>query len=80
MQTRNARNADESLRRIMNMGSPWNVAAGQGSVNIDALIAKYEKEAFEDNEKKMQQLQENRVPREQPVDRLSKTTAAAVDS
>jgi len=63
-----------------NHGSPWNVPAGQGSVNLDVLIAKYEKEAFEAQEEKMRQLKENRVPVEQPVSDFRKVTPAAADS
>lgn len=50
----------------LNTGSPWNVPAGQGSVNIDQVIEKYQKEANEAQEKKLQQLRENKVPVEQP--------------
>lgn len=41
--------------------------AGHGSANLDELIAKYEKEAREENEKKLEQLKNNSVPVEQPV-------------
>jgi hypothetical protein len=44
------------------------------------LIAKYEKEAYEQNEKKHQELKENRVPREQPLPAFAKRTPAATDS
>ena len=60
------------LRRQFNHGSPWNVPAGQGSANIDKVIAKYEQEAFSENEKKVQQLKENNVPAEQPFEPLVK--------
>lgn len=62
--------------RQFNTGSPWNVPAGHGSVNIDKVIAKYQKEAFEENERKMEQLQADRVPAEQPVDRLIRRAPA----
>ena len=55
------------LQRMFNTGSPWNVPAGQ-TANLDELIAKYQKEAYEANEKKLQQLRENKVPAEQPYD------------
>lgn len=56
--------------RQFNTGSPWNVPAGQGRVNIDRVIEKYEKEAYEEQEKKLQQLKEGNVPREKPVEPL----------
>lgn len=62
------------------MSSPWNVPAGHGGANLDHLIAKYEKEAFEQNERKLQEVKENRVPREQPVTPFAKRTPAASDS
>jgi hypothetical protein len=64
----------------MNHGSPWNVPAGQGSVNLDAVIAKYEKEANAAQQKKLQQLRENRVPVEQEFDDFKKVAPAAADS
>ena len=64
--------------RQFNFGSPWNVPAGHGSANVDHVIAKYEKEAFEDNERKMQQVRENKVPAEQPLtDKLVKVEGTA---
>jgi hypothetical protein len=68
------------IHRIFNTGSPWNVPAGQGGANIDHLIAKYEKEAFEQNERKHQEIKENRVPREQPLKPFAKRTPAGTDS
>lgn len=53
--------------------------AGHGT-NLDGLIAKYEKEANELNEKKLKQVRENTVPREQPVVPFAKRTPAAADS
>lgn len=54
--------------------------AGQGSANLDAVIAKYRDEAFAQNEEKMREIAENRVPREQPVKSLKKLTPSALDS
>ena len=54
--------------------------AGQGGANIDHLIAKYEKEAYEQNERRHQEIKENRVPREQPLTPFAKRTPAATDS
>ena len=64
--------------RQFNSGSPYNVPAGNGSDNIDAVIAKYQKEAFEANEKKLQQLKDNAVPAEHPYkSTFAKTTPAS---
>jgi len=52
------------------------VPAGHGYANIDKVIAKYEQEAFEENERKLQQLRENKVPCEQPFDPLVKAPPA----
>ncbi|KAK3072796.1 hypothetical protein LTR53_006168 [Teratosphaeriaceae sp. CCFEE 6253] len=61
-----------------NIGSPWNVSAGHGGANVDHLIAKYEKEAFEANARKLQQLRDDKVPSEQPLtNALVKSTAAS---
>ncbi|GIZ40135.1 hypothetical protein CKM354_000348700 [Cercospora kikuchii] len=62
-----ARTVDLKYPEIVNASSPWNVRAGHGSANLDELIAKYEKEAVEENERKLQQVKENKVPVEQPV-------------
>jgi hypothetical protein len=62
--------------RQFNGGAPWNVPAGQGSIDLEKVIAKYEKEAFEANEKRLQQLRDNNVPYEQPVKSLIKSPPA----
>lgn len=64
------------MNRQFNHGSPWNVPAGQGSVNLDVLIAKYEKEAYEAQAEKLKQLKENRLPAEQDVPDYTKITPA----
>lgn len=66
--------------RSLNGGSPWNVHAGHGSADLSELVAKYEKEAFEDNKRKLQQLRDNKVPVEQPVKNFRVLTPAANDS
>lgn len=58
--------------RQLNTGSPWSVPAGHYA-NLDHVIAKYEKEAFAENERKLQQVRENRVPCEQPFEPLAKS-------
>ena len=58
------------MNRQFNTGSPWNVPAGHGRVNIDQVIEKYERESYEEQEKKLQQLKDGTLPREQPVEPL----------
>jgi len=58
------------------VGSPWNVPAGHGGVNIDATIAKYQKDNFEAQERKMQQIRDNNVSVEQPFTSLAGGNAA----
>lgn len=57
--------------RIMNVGSPYNVPAGS-SVNLDKVIAKYEKEHYEDQAKKLKQLRDETLPAEQPFEKPAK--------
>lgn len=47
---------------------------------MSELIAKYEKEHAEIDALKLQQLKENKVPREQPVPHFKKLTPAMADS
>lgn len=54
------------LHRSINTGSPWNVPAGHGSANIDHAIAKFEKENYEANERKLQALKNNEIKSEKP--------------
>jgi hypothetical protein len=49
----------------MNVGSPYNVPAGS-QVNMDKVIAKYQKMAYEDNERKHEALRNNEILSEQP--------------
>ncbi|KAF2465032.1 uncharacterized protein BDR25DRAFT_306888 [Lindgomyces ingoldianus] len=53
---------------VFNVGSPYNVPAGS-QANISHAIEKYRKDAFEDNERKLQALREGTIKGEQPVDR-----------
>ncbi|KAK4997933.1 hypothetical protein LTR66_002743 [Elasticomyces elasticus] len=62
----NNRHVDLKFPEIFNTGSPWNVPAGQGGANLEELIAKYEKEAFEAEEKKHQALKDGTIRREMP--------------
>lgn len=68
--------ANYAFHRQFNIGSPFNVPAGHGGGNLDQVIAKYEKESFEENERKLQQLRENNVPCEKPFDPLAKSPPA----
>ena len=65
------------IYRQFNNGAPWNVPAGQGHANIDELIAKYHKENQAAQEKRLQQLRDNDVPRERPVEHLTKGSPGA---
>ena len=47
--------------RILNTGSPYNVVAGWGSGNIDAVIEKYQREHRELEEKKLKMLAKKQV-------------------
>ncbi|RQM05038.1 hypothetical protein DH86_00003636 [Scytalidium sp. 3C] len=48
-----------SLWVVFNTGSPYNVVAGQGPRDMDALIAHYEKRNAEDDERKLKALADN---------------------
>lgn len=52
--------------RQFNGGSPWNVPAGHGSINLDQVIEKYTRERDEAEATKLQQIRENKVPSEHP--------------
>jgi hypothetical protein len=56
--------------RIMNQGSPYNVPAGSHN-SMEKVIAKYRKEAAEDNERKLEASRSNTVQGEQPFERFS---------
>ncbi len=44
--------------RIFNTGSPYNVPAGQGSANLDKLIAHYERKNAEEENRKVRIMRE----------------------
>ena len=48
-------------RRILNTGSPYNVVAGWGSGNIDAVIERYQREHRELEEKKLKMLAKKQI-------------------
>ncbi|OCL10644.1 hypothetical protein AOQ84DRAFT_387355 [Glonium stellatum] len=57
---------------MMNVGSPYNVPAGSG-VNLGKVIAKYEKEYYEEQAKKLEQLRNGSLPAEQPFEGPAKS-------
>jgi hypothetical protein len=46
--------------RIFNTGSPYNVSAGQGARDMDAVVAHYEKLNADAEEKKLKALEEKK--------------------
>ncbi len=52
----------------MNNGSPYNVPAGS-QVQMEAVIEKYKKIAYEDNERKLEALANDEIKSEQPFQR-----------
>ncbi|KAL1657194.1 hypothetical protein SLS61_000236 [Didymella pomorum] len=59
---------DMRFPEIMNAGSPYNVPAGS-QVPLTAVIEKYQKIAYEDNERKLEALANNEIKGEQPFDK-----------
>ncbi|KAF1912224.1 hypothetical protein BDU57DRAFT_559505 [Ampelomyces quisqualis] len=59
---------DMRFPEIMNVGSPYNVPAGS-QVPMEKVIAKYKKIAYEDNERKLEALRENKMSCEQPFEK-----------
>jgi hypothetical protein len=53
------------VSRALNTGAPHNVPAGHYA-DMSQVIAKFEKESYEANAKKLQQIKDNAVPCEQP--------------
>ncbi|KAJ9627212.1 hypothetical protein H2203_003674 [Taxawa tesnikishii (nom. ined.)] len=49
-----------------NQGAPWNVPAGH-QTNLDRVIAKYEREAFEEQAQKLQDLKNGNLKAEKPL-------------
>jgi hypothetical protein len=47
--------------RIFNTGSPYNVSAGQGARNLHELVAHYEKQNAESEEKKTKATEEHHI-------------------
>jgi hypothetical protein len=53
--------------RIMNVGSPYNVPAGS-QVSMEKVIEKYKKINNEENERKLENLRNNKISSEQPFE------------
>ncbi|QIW96923.1 hypothetical protein AMS68_002441 [Peltaster fructicola] len=79
--TANAKHIDLRFYDQFNNGAPHNIPAGHGHANIDAVIEKYQREAYEANERKLQQIRDNNVPCEQPLKTtMPKVTPGIADS
>lgn len=59
--------------RIMNVGSPYNVMAGS-QVNMEKVIQKFKKEAYEAEERKHEALRNNQIRSEQPIEKVLGST------
>lgn len=53
-----------STCRIFNSGSQMNVPAGQGGINLDKVIAHYEKQTYAENERKLKAMREGTLEAE----------------
>ncbi|KAI5240447.1 hypothetical protein E4T47_06157 [Aureobasidium subglaciale] len=58
-------NVQLKFPEILNTGAPHNVPAGHYA-DMSQVIAKFEKESYEANAKKLQQIKDNAVPSEHP--------------
>ncbi|KAF2133043.1 hypothetical protein P153DRAFT_284319 [Dothidotthia symphoricarpi CBS 119687] len=65
MNTKPQEFVDMKFPEIMNVGSPYNVPAGS-QVQMDKVIEKYKKLAYEENERKLEALRNNEIKSEQP--------------
>ncbi|KAF4552319.1 Hypothetical protein D9617_10g073000 [Elsinoe fawcettii] len=74
-----SRYIDLRYPEAMNTGSPFNVPAGHGSGNIDAAIAKFEKQNYEENARKVQALKDNNVRAEKSLQSRIPQAAAIED-
>ncbi|KAJ9669316.1 hypothetical protein H2201_000668 [Coniosporium apollinis] len=71
LNSRGSAHVDLRFPEIFNTGSPWNIQAGQAA-NMDKLIAHYEKQSFEAQEKQMKDLREGKLLAEQSPKRIGK--------
>ena len=63
--------------RIMNAGSPYNVPAGS-QVSMEKVIEKYRKINNDENERKLENLRNNRISSEQPFEGRTRVKKAPV--
>ncbi|KAF1935713.1 hypothetical protein EJ02DRAFT_360897 [Clathrospora elynae] len=75
MNTRPQEHVEMRFPEIMNVGSPYNVPAGS-QVQMDKVIEKYKKLAYEDNERKLEALRNNKIKSEQPFEGKSRVKKA----
>ncbi|KAJ4372012.1 hypothetical protein N0V83_003785 [Neocucurbitaria cava] len=75
LNTRPQEHVELKFPEIMNVGSPYNVPAGS-QVNMDKVIEKYQKLAYEDNERKLEALRNNQIRSEQPLDKSERIRKA----
>jgi hypothetical protein len=52
MRTYILRNVIDNVYRVFNTGSPHNAVAGQGPINLENVIAHYEKQNAEEDERR----------------------------
>lgn len=57
--------------RVFHVGSPYNVSAGNGSANIDGLVAHYREKAFKEEEEKLQKIKDGVPLGRQEVERAT---------
>ncbi|KAF2028108.1 hypothetical protein EK21DRAFT_90931 [Setomelanomma holmii] len=69
MNTKPQEYVDMKFPEIMNVGSPYNVPAGSQN-NMEKVIEKYKKLAYEENERKLEALRNNEVKSEQPFEKI----------
>ena len=56
--------------RLLTVQSPYNVVAGS-QVNLTETIEKFRREAYAENERKLEALRTNTIKAEQPVEKLN---------
>ncbi|KAL6159414.1 hypothetical protein ACJQWK_05752 [Exserohilum turcicum] len=67
LNTKPQEHVEMKFPEIMNVGSPYNVPAGS-QVQLDKVIEKYKKLAYEDNERKLEKLRNNDISSEKPFE------------
>ncbi|KAJ5059286.1 hypothetical protein J3E72DRAFT_219040 [Bipolaris maydis] len=67
LNTKPQEHVEMKFPEIMNVGSPYNVPAGS-QVQMDKVIEKYKKLAYEENERKLEKLRNNDISSEKPFE------------